>query len=298
MFEPIVDGYQPARPPARSRWWQTRTGRNALTAGAVVVVALLAVGGFFGARAFTKSGSTTALPSSVTVAPTTVAPTTSKPPAQNAPPSGASLAEVFAWIQEAKTAEVAKFHTATTSEGKVNDLGTAVAFRSPSQKIQCMTASATAESGGLACLVAFDDPPARPSSSPSGNWKGGWVDFPGATAGIGRLAGDPGQFLLGNGPTFDYDTRLSFGDYDCRMDQTGLWCGNRGAGSALRLSSEGAEAFGCLKKTTSGQYGINYTCTAATTTSVRPSTSGSATATPRPSAGGSTTTRTSANPAF
>ena len=40
---------------------------------------------------------------------------------------------------------------------------------------------------------------------------------------VGGIHGDPGQFSLGRGPDLPYGQRLKFGDYQCRVDQIGLF---------------------------------------------------------------------------
>ncbi|WP_067568488.1 hypothetical protein [Nocardia acidivorans] len=288
---PVVGDYDPAYEPQPGARRMSPAVRYALIGLATVLVIALATGGFFAARKFSGSTDTTsALPTTtVSAAPVT---TTSAKPAPSAPPAaGASLAVVLGWINEGTPVSASDFHTATATDGTKNNLGSAVAFTSPSKKIQCMTPKSGTSfgQGGLTCMVSFDDPPARPSTRPNGQWVGSWVDFPGSALGIGHLEGDPGQFSLGEGATLAYGSKLSIDDYDCRMDQTGLFCGNRSTGSAVQLSSAGAVPFGCLTKAGAKEYGIQYSCTSTGTTTTttrgttttRPGQSSSAHPTPR-----------------
>lgn len=271
---PVVGDYDPAYPPRQGGRRISPAARYALIGLATVLVIAVATGGFFAARKFGSSPDTSsALPTTTAAAPVTT--TSAKPAPSAAPVAGASLAVVLGWINEGTPVSASDFHTATTSDGTKNNLGSAVAFASPSKKIQCMTPKSGTSfgQGGLTCMVSFDDPPARPATRPNGQWVGSWVDFPGTTLGIGHLEGDPGQFSLGDGATLAYGSKLSIDDYDCRMDQTGLFCGNRSTGSAVQLSSDGAVPFGCLAKTTAREYGIEYSCTpTGTTTSATKST--------------------------
>ncbi|WP_153804650.1 hypothetical protein [Nocardia sp. SYP-A9097] len=272
---PVVGDYEPGYAPRPGGRNLSPAIRYLLIGLAALLVIALATGGFFAARQF---GSSTDTPNALPTTTPAAAPvtTTSAKPAPSAPPAaGASLAVVLGWINEGTPTGATDFHTATTTGGTKNDLGSAVAFASPSKKIQCMTPKAgnSFGQGGLTCMVEFDDPPARPATRPSGQWVGSWVDFPGATLGIGHLEGDPGQFSLGDGATLAYGSKLSIDDYDCRMDQTGLFCANRSTGSAVQLSSAGAVAFGCLGKTTAREYGIEYSCTTTSTTTTPTSTS-------------------------
>ncbi|MFJ4649998.1 hypothetical protein ACIP5Y_01850 [Nocardia sp. NPDC088792] len=265
---PAVTGYGPAptRPPsARS---SSRSGRYVIVGlVAALAVAVLALGGVLVAGHFGKhtAPATNAAPS---VKPT-AAPTTSASAAPSGPPAaGAPLSAVVAWVKAGTSVDASTFHTATATDGTVNDLGSAIAFLSPSKKIRCMTPKVvTGYWQGLTCMATLDNPPARPKSRAEGEWVGGWVDYPGTTLGIGHLEGDPGQFTLGDGNILNYGSRLTFDNYDCRMDQTGLLCVDQTAGSAMQLSSSGAVPFGCLGKATTSNYGIAYSCTASDSTS-------------------------------
>ncbi|MGV9412549.1 hypothetical protein ACWDOP_21795 [Nocardia sp. NPDC003693] len=271
------------RQPPRKRSTAELAGLGAL---GVVVLVLLAVGTFLTTRHF--MGSDDAAP---TAAPTETAATTAPPVTttskSNPPAAGAALSTVITWVKAGTAVDAADFHTATTTEGVTSDLGSAIAFASPSGKLRCMTPKrANPNQQGLTCLADLDNPPERPAKA-QGNWVGNWIDYPGATLGVGRMQGDPGQFLLGDGPTLAYGSRITFDGYDCRMDEAGLFCVNETAETAVRLSSSGPVGYGCLSEYTSKEYGLWYSCEAPlpTTTSATKST------TPQP-----TTTRPGQRP--
>ncbi|MEU0538753.1 hypothetical protein ABZ319_02720 [Nocardia sp. NPDC005978] len=296
VFEPIRDDYAPTgdpepggpaatrqsprRPPARARSQAERAGLIALAA---VVLVALAVGTFFTTRHF-MGPSDTGVAAAPTVTETTPPPVTTTSAQSKPPAAGAALSSVLTWIKAGTPADDADFHTVTNTSGVTSDLGSAVAFTSPTGKIRCMTPKrANPQQQGLTCMADLDNPPERPSKA-SGNWVGNWIDYPGATLGIGRMQGDPGQFTLGDGHILTYGSRLDFDDYVCRMDNAGLFCVNESAGTGVQFSSAGPVAFGCLSEYTSKQYGLWYSCEAPvpTTTSAAPTTTAT---TPSGSAG-------------
>lgn len=184
---------------------------------------------------------TSSAPPSVTrsapPAPTSPAPT--RPPA-----AGAPVAEVIRWVEAGAAADAGLFHQATR-DGATTRLGEDVAFTVPSGQAQCMT---DARSGGaLACLVNLTAPPPQPTTA-YGEWKGGWVDFPGPALDVGSVHGDPGRFSAGVGPELPSGRTLTFGDYRCRSDDTGLFCVNYAHQSAARFSADGIDAYGCLRR--------------------------------------------------
>lgn len=168
------------------------------------------------------------------------APTSS---AQAAPPGpGAAISDVIAWIEAGKPAEATGYHSATR-DGETTELGDDLAFQAGGTS--CMTDTGHA-GGALACLVNLAEPPPPPDGV-YGEWKGNWVDFDGATVQIGSVHADPGPFHRGAGPELPAGATLSFGDYRCRADRTGVFCVNYAHRAAVRFASTGVEPFGCLQ---------------------------------------------------
>jgi hypothetical protein len=177
---------------------------------------------------------------------TSPTPPTTTTPAQ--PPAlGAPVADVIAWIEAGVVADSADYHVATR-DGQTTPLGEDVAFTTPSGKTNCMTDSGDG-GGALACLVDLLDPPPRPDDA-YGEWKGGWVDYDGATVAVGSMHGDPGRFTAGSGPELPYGHVLAFGDYRCRTDPVGLFCADYANNTAVKFSDAGIEPFGCLQPAT------------------------------------------------
>jgi hypothetical protein len=116
-----------------------------------------------------------------------------------------------------------------------------------------MTASRA--DGALACLVDLTDPPAPPADV-YGQWKGGWVDFSGLSVEVGSSHGDPGRFGQGTGAELPPGQTLTFGDYRCRTDVSGIFCVNYAHQSAVRFDASGIETFGCLRPSTPPPAGI------------------------------------------
>jgi hypothetical protein len=165
-----------------------------------------------------------------------------------APPPGAAapIAEVIAWVEAGRPAAADGFHS-VTRDGAATDLGTDTAFVTPAGTAKCMT-DRRAESA-LSCLVDLSAPPPRPPEA-YGEWKGGWVDFPGATLTVGSAHGDPGPFVDGFGAELPSGQTLGFGDYRCRTAPGALFCVNYAHRSAVKLSTAGVSAYGCLKPVT------------------------------------------------
>jgi hypothetical protein len=182
--------------------------------------------------------------------------TTAKPTTPPAP--GAPVAAVISWIEAGGPADAAQFHVATR-DGQTTDLGQDVAFTTPSGKTTCITDSQFS-AGALACLVDLTNPPPRPDDA-YGEWKGGWVDYDGASVAVGSVHGDPGPFTVGEGPELPYGEVLAFGDYRCRTDTVGLFCANYANQSAVRFSDAGIEPFGCLQPVSAPpQIGQMFSC--------------------------------------
>ena len=176
---------------------------------------------------------------------TTTGPSASKPPAAStAPAAAAAISDVISWIEAGHPADPGHYHTATR-EGVTTPLGNDIAFTGQAGKTVCMTDSKHT-AGALACLVTLTNPPPAPATA-YGEWKGGWVDFNGTNLQVGSARGDPGPFINGNGPELANGDSVSFGDYRCRADQSGLYCVNYAHQSAARFSTGGIEPFGCLR---------------------------------------------------
>ncbi|CAN5706739.1 hypothetical protein BH09ACT7_BH09ACT7_29180 [soil metagenome] len=112
-----------------------------------------------------------------------------------------------------------------------------------------MTGMTPLDEGQLACLAELTDGPARPANTgPDGQWIPGWINYPGDILTVGGVHGDPGQFSLGRGPDLPYGQRLKFGDYQCRVDEVGLFCVNYAHQSAARINDGGVVPFGCLRE--------------------------------------------------
>jgi hypothetical protein len=222
---------------------------TAMRAGALLVAALLLVAGCsetVGSRPSGSSG-TTAPPASSSSSAAPARPTTSKgaqPP--NAPAAGAPISDVIAWVEAGEPADPRDYHSATR-EGSVTKLQDSdVAFTTPTGKTSCMTDSMFS-TGDLACLVKLVNPPPRPNDV-EGQWVGDWVEYDGPTLTVGSVHGDPGRFIYGDGAQLPLGKALKFADYQCRADQTGLFCVNYAHQSAARISDAGVEPFGCLQK--------------------------------------------------
>ncbi len=174
-----------------------------------------------------------------------------------APPPGVPIAGVISWIEGAAPVDAAGYHIALRG-GASTDLGDDVAFTTPAGTT-CMT-DAKHGAPGLACLVELTNPPPQPPDV-YGQWKGGWVDFDGATVLIGSAHGDPGRFGSGQGPSLPLDSSLSFGDFRCRTDSEALYCVNYAHQSAIRLAASGVDSYACAQQITPPPgIGLKYVC--------------------------------------
>lgn len=213
---------------------------------AVLVAVPFLVGGMVAACSALSDGhsgqtSTSTQPSATT----TPGPSGSKPPAASTPPAaGAAISDVISWIEAGRPADPGRYHTAAR-EGATASLGADIAFTTQVGKVTCMTDSKHT-AGALACLVTLTNPPPRPETA-YGEWKGGWVDFDGTNLQVGSARGDPGPFINGSGPELANGDSMSFGDYRCRADQSGVFCVNYAHQSAARFGTAGIEQFGCLR---------------------------------------------------
>lgn len=166
--------------------------------------------------------------------------------ADGIPGKDVSFATVDTWVHAGQAAESAKYASATTQDGTTTPLKNGdLAFTSPTGKIKCTT---DAEEGmpGLSCLVDLRNPPAQPAHSGEGEYVDDWIDYTGAKASVGSMHGDPGPFVRGYGNKLPYGSRISTGDYTCRMDSAGVICEDKTARTAIRISDAGILPYGCL----------------------------------------------------
>ncbi|HZQ33686.1 MAG TPA: hypothetical protein VFB19_18390 [Mycobacterium sp.] len=192
-------------------------------------------------------------PHSSTTSTTTT--TTTTPTAAPAP--GAPIGAAIAWIAAGKPVSAEGYHTATR-EGTTTQLGDDIAFVTPSGKTQCTTFSQLTDA--LLCLVQFKNPPPPPADI-EGHWTPGWVQYDGKSVSVGGIHGDPGPFGKGNGPQLAYGNTLKFGNFQCRVDEVGLYCANLANQTAARFSDAGVEPFGCLKPATPPRdIGLLFSC--------------------------------------
>lgn len=229
--------------------------RALLLGGLTMLGAVLLVAGCSkGASVSPTTPSSSAPPSSSA---TSKAPTTT-PIELPEPTAGAPYDAVAQWISKGAPVDATNFHSATSQDGQKTDLGGNVAFKTPSGKTRCMTSNIDPDT--LSCLVNLTNPP-KPPSGTEGNWVGGWTDFNGQQVTVGGLHGDPGPFQSGDGNPLDYGGRLTFGDFGCRSETSGLFCENTKTRSAIRISDAGIEPFGCLKEVTpSDGSGREFSC--------------------------------------
>jgi hypothetical protein len=226
---------------------------------AVLIAASVLVGGCsqgVGEHAERAEPSPSAPASTTTSTPRTTSPTSTT--AARPPEPGAEIADVIAFIESGRPADAGPYHSATR-DGTTTQLGEDVAFVTPSGTSNCMT-DTPYFSGALACLVKLTSPPPQPAEV-YGQYRGGWVDFPGPSIEIGSAHGDPGRFTNGTGPELPYGETLAFGDYRCRSDPAGLFCVNYAHQSAARFSDAGIVPFGCLQKVTPpADIGEKFSC--------------------------------------
>ncbi len=174
-----------------------------------------------------------------------------------APEASASVAEAIAWVESAPPVDGADFQVALRN-GTSTLLGEDVAFTTPSGT-SCMTDTRRG-SAALACLVDLIDPPPQPPGI-YGVWKGGWVDFDGASVQVGSAHGDPGRFSVGQGPPLPQGGSLSFGDFRCRSDAAALVCVNFARQTGVRYSDDGIDVYGCAREISPpAGIGVQYTC--------------------------------------
>jgi hypothetical protein len=206
------------------------------------IAALVAVSLLVAGCSHAITGHQTSAPTSTSSRTTATTPSFSKRPVPSAaPPAGAPVSDVIAWIEGGSPADAAGFHRATR-DGVTTELGDDIAFTVG--KVGCMT-DAKHTGGALACLVDLIHPPPHPATV-YGHWEGGWVDFDGASLQVGSAHADPGPFARGDGPELPTGKSLAFGDYRCRADRDAVLCANYAHRSAVRLAAAGVQPFGCL----------------------------------------------------
>jgi hypothetical protein len=170
------------------------------------------------------------------------------PSAGGAPGSGATFAQVDAWVQAGRAADATQFATATTQDGSATPLkDNDVAFTSPTGKIKC-TSDSEESMPDLYCLVDLKNPPAQPEPVGEGEFVANWITYSGTKATVGSMHGDPGPFVRGYGNALPYGSRITAGNYTCRIDSSGLLCENKSTKSAVKMSDTGLIPFGCLGK--------------------------------------------------
>jgi hypothetical protein len=192
-----------------------------------------------------------------TAGPASAAPTSATGTPSPAPEPGAPIAEAIRWVEAAGPVDGADFRVALRG-GTTTSLGDDVAFTTPAGT-SCMTDTRHG-SPALACLVNLISPPPQPADV-YGAWKGGWVDFDGASVQVGSTHGDPGRFGAGQGSPLPTDRSLSFGDFRCRTDTSTLVCVNYARQTAVRYSDNGIDTSGCSREPSPPPgVGVLYTC--------------------------------------
>lgn len=166
-----------------------------------------------------------------------------------APPSGslapdAEIGAVISRIEAGRPAAPEDFGS-VTRDGVNTALDGGIAFSTDT--VSCISTPKYRD-GMLACLVELTDPPPRPPDAFT-VWKGNWVDFDGSSVEIGSQRGDPGPFVDGNGAVLPDGASVAFGDFRCRADTDAVLCVNYAERSAVRLSADGVDGFGCLSET-------------------------------------------------
>jgi hypothetical protein len=233
--------------------------RRVLAAAAAAAV-LASCGGPSTEKPSTQTVTSTITPESLS---SETAPSPSPPPSPRAgaaappPAQGSAVADVIDWIQAGAPVDPNGYRTVRDprdTSPRSTDIGPGVAFQSPTKKISCVGGLAEGgdKSGAppLSCLVGLQNPPPRPEEP--GQWIGGWVDYSGNAASVGSFHGDPGVFRDGDGAELAYGRHLRFrgglDEYDCRMDQSGLWCADKAKGSAVLINDQGVTPYGCLRQ--------------------------------------------------
>lgn len=195
--------------------------------------------------------------SSSSAAPSTTMSTGPSLASSSAPEPGAAIADVIGWIEAGIPADAAGYRSMTRG-GEVTTLDGGVAFTTAGTEANCVTDEY--HDGALACLLKLADPPPRPPDIETA-WKNNWVDFEGDLVDVGSPHGDPGPFIDGTGAELPPGHSLAFGDYRCRADATGLYCIDYAHQTAVGLSADGVQPFGCLAKVVPpADIGLRFSC--------------------------------------
>jgi hypothetical protein len=181
---------------------------------------------------------------------TSTARSSTPPPTATQPPPAphATPAALAAWIQAGTPVDPNAFRTVSL-RGTVTTLADPadVAFRLPGPHNDDDVADCATErsvNSILACFAPLKNPPKRPHYP--GQWESDWVTFDGASITVGSFHGDPGPFNDGSGKPLNYGDTITFGDYQCRSDPTGMYCMSRSHHSGLAMSST-VTGYGCVK---------------------------------------------------
>jgi hypothetical protein len=174
-------------------------------------------------------------------APSSTSPSAGTPTPAGTVAPGAEIGAVISWIEAGDQAAPEDYRT-VTRDGVSTTLDGGTAFSTAT--VNCVSTGKYRD-GALACLVDLGDPPPRPPEVFT-VWKGNWVDYDGSAVEIGSERGDPGPFGDGEGAELADGASLVFGDFRCRADSDSVWCVNYAQRSAVRLSADGVDGFGCL----------------------------------------------------
>lgn len=172
------------------------------------------------------------------------------PPAANlltAPTADTPIADVIAWVNAGNPVDLTTFHTAKHGNATTN-LHDDIAFSSPSNKLSCITDSAHGNDG-LVCKATLKTWPDRPKQG-GGDWEPGWVAYSGSNLTVGEIRSDQGPFTAGDGLVLPYGSKITFDNYSCRLDLTGLTCVNTQVNSGVTMSDAGIVPHGCLQPRT------------------------------------------------
>ncbi|PXX68373.1 hypothetical protein DFR70_10253 [Nocardia tenerifensis] len=191
-------------------------------------------------------------------------PTRSTTTATTATPQSpeSQLKDRIGWVKEGNSVDASRYHSASLGTGPATDLKSDIAFVSPTGKISCITGTEY-QIDGFHCVVKLKNPVPKPGEG-FGNWDGGYVNYSGQQLSVGQFRGDPGLFIHGEGQTLPYDSKLTFGNYLCRIATSGLTCVNPATRSGVQMSDEGVVPFGCLREVSAAEreasVGRTYSC--------------------------------------